>query len=275
MPFDGFSTNPVTRGSPFTPSSFIHQWSTPDFSTTHKCQDWILWTDLFSNQTSSPNTPVWKSFVEFAVYLFIALIFAGLSSTMTVYLSSSESVQSAKDRVSDLGSIPAQSALPSDPSHPTDAINGNLAHGQSMNQNSPDCGLLNPCMHSVESADPNPLLPPSRPRFSTQSSYSSSRQETLTAPNQVDSTKLSAVTPRAKKVAYFAAGSGIPEIKCILSGWVLRRSMILDLTYSETDIGAIQVLSFVVTWVPPQCSPNPLVLHFRWHPACHLAKKVP
>ncbi|EGG13118.1 uncharacterized protein MELLADRAFT_46362 [Melampsora larici-populina 98AG31] len=167
----------------FSSSSFIQTWST-SLTTTSSCPNWILWTDVVSSDGSDTH----RRFVGYSVYLFIALCFAGLSSIMTVYLSSSESVYSAKDRSHD-PSIPSSSKTlqTSKPSYE------NIRHCESVPQS--------PEIHQPSSSS-SPLNEESDETY---------------VPNEP-----SVTTPRAHKVAYFAAGSGIPEIKCILSGFVIR-----------------------------------------------------
>ncbi|SCZ90228.1 BZ3500_MvSof-1268-A1-R1_Chr1-3g01854 [Microbotryum saponariae] len=63
-----------------------------------------------------------------------------------------------------------------------------------------------------------PALLSSRPGLSPSPSVSFRPEDSLRA----DDGKLQLPTPRPRKVMYFAAGSGIPEIKTILSGMVIR-----------------------------------------------------
>ncbi|KAH9812858.1 chloride channel, partial [Melampsora americana] len=182
-PFNTFSAQPTLRSSPFTSNSFIQTWSTP-LPTTSSCPNWILWTDVLSSDLS----PAHRGFAGYFVYLLIAICFAGLSSLMTVYLSSSQSVYSAKDRAP-TPSIPFFSK--------THRTSKSSYHNHDHHE-------------SVEHS-------PERHQQSSSSSPFNNESDDTYIPDEPPVT-----VPRVHKVAYFAAGSGIPEIKCILSGFVIR-----------------------------------------------------
>lgn len=89
-----------------------------------------------------------------------------MSSTLTIYLSSSASVYSSKDSPS----VPHPGFSPDFPKLPPESAYGSVDHSPSSN------------------------IP------------------------KVEAGKLIVPAPRPRKTMYFAAGSGIPEIKTILSG---------------------------------------------------------
>lgn len=73
---------------------------------------------------------------------------------------------------------------------------------------------------------PHPGLSPDYPALNFASSrsmsYASSISSSSTSIYQDRHTKIPVPHKRGRKVMFFAAGSGIPEIKCILSGFVIR-----------------------------------------------------
>ncbi|KNZ57872.1 uncharacterized protein VP01_2051g2 [Puccinia sorghi] len=152
------------RSPAFTSGSFISQWafksSSPD-SSSESCPDWRLWTDLLPHRLSQSIR------IEYLVYIFFSLLFAGLSSFLTVYLSRSTQIHASNNVESD--SNDSSSTI-----HATSHVTNSV---------------------------PN----------STCTSLPTSRK----CPQNGSSLKK--VPP---KISYFAAGSGIPEVKCILSGQV-------------------------------------------------------
>ncbi|KAA1116815.1 hypothetical protein PGTUg99_021891 [Puccinia graminis f. sp. tritici] len=170
-PFDFNATRRDYRSPAFSSRSFISQWSFKHPSSldypSESCPDWHPWTDLLS-----PHQPqsIW---IEYLVYIFFSLSFAGLSSLLTVYLSRSTQIHT---------STYAQS----DHNDSSSTIHNNLD-------------------------DPSPV-----PDASCSSYFDTLPTNRKSSRNQPSSTK---VPP---KISYFAAGSGIPEVKCILSGFVIR-----------------------------------------------------
>ncbi|OAV97007.1 hypothetical protein PTTG_26215 [Puccinia triticina 1-1 BBBD Race 1] len=169
--FDFNATRRNYRSPAFSSGSFISQWSfkspSPLESPSQSCPDWHPWTDLLSPHSSQP---IW---IEYLVYMFFSLFFAGLSSLLTVYLSRSTQIHT--------------STYPqSDHNDSSSTVHNNL--------NDPSPGIDANCSSYFDTLPTNPKPP------STQSSS-----------NRVP-----------PKISYFAAGSGIPEVKCILSGFVIR-----------------------------------------------------
>lgn len=158
------------RSPAFTSGSFISQWSfkssSPD-SSNGSCPDWRLWTDLFPHGLSQSIR------IEYLVYIFFSLLFAGLSSFLTVYLSRSTQIHASNNVEFDSNDSSSTIHASSHASNPV----------------------------------PN----------SACTSYFSFLPTSRKSPQIGSSPKK--VPP---KISYFAAGSGIPEVKCILSGFVIR-----------------------------------------------------
>jgi chloride channel 3/4/5 len=152
----------------FPATALIHAWKAPS----EDCADFVPWSEVLEGTTIDS----WR--IDYLVAIFLAIIFAAISSAMTVYLTSSETVFSAKD--------------------------SSTVHAPHPNQSIPP-----PALSRVQS------------RRSTRS-YGTlhSRQSTSDLKASLDTHLLPSTT--AKRVMYFAAGSGIPEVKAILSGFVIR-----------------------------------------------------
>ncbi|KAM0793320.1 hypothetical protein ACM66B_000778 [Microbotryomycetes sp. NB124-2] len=154
-------------------TSRITQWTYADAESIAECDTWRTWNQVWS-ETFSKHALI--SSFTFATYLIIAVAFATLASTMTIYLTASTSVFSSKDSPS----MPHPGFSPDFPAMPARGVSTYGSFDQS--EGSSDVGSASKCF------DPN----------------------------------LSSSPPRARKTLYFAAGSGIPEIKTILSGFVIR-----------------------------------------------------
>ncbi|KAK4050514.1 hypothetical protein OIO90_005097 [Microbotryomycetes sp. JL221] len=140
------------------------------------CSDWrtwkSVWEDSLNGQSALTNT------LAFATYLVVALAFATLASTMTIYLTASTSVFSSKDSPS----VPYPGFSPDFPAIPT-RINSMY-------------GSFDVANNAASSGD--------------------------TQAKQLADSEIKQSLARPRKTLYFAAGSGIPEIKTILSGFVIR-----------------------------------------------------
>ncbi|KAH9464719.1 hypothetical protein Pst134EB_004234 [Puccinia striiformis f. sp. tritici] len=171
-PFSFNVTRRDYRSPAFKSGSFISQWSnkSPSLleSPGESCPDWHLWADLLPSDLTQS---IW---IEYLIYIFFSLTFAGLSSLLTVYLSRSTQTHTSNFAESD--------------------HKDNLS---TINENSFD--------------DINHV--PNTARSSYFASFSPHRKSSNTQ------SKSTQVPP---KISYFAAGSGIPEVKCILSGFVIR-----------------------------------------------------
>ncbi|WVN85875.1 uncharacterized protein L203_101027 [Cryptococcus depauperatus CBS 7841] len=149
------------------------------------CADWVEWGQLFDpdNQHGSENAWIYSG-PEFLTYAIMALILATVSSCMTVYLSSSVHHTTSKDSAF---LTPPQTL----PTKHTDASPTKLGVGF------PD--LLNA------------------------NAIANERQPLLDSITNEPSTPLIEIPPtNTRKVMFYAAGSGIPEIKTILSGFVIH-----------------------------------------------------
>ncbi|SCV68354.1 BQ2448_475 [Microbotryum intermedium] len=138
--------------------------------TQEHCENWRTWGQVWLDRGGSEH---YAEAIAYLVFICIAVLFAVFASTMTIYLTASDSVYSSKDSPS----IPHPGFSPAFPARLS-----------------------------------------SRPGLSPSPSMSFRPDDPLRA----DDGKLHLPTPRPRKVMYFAAGSGIPEIKTILSGMVIR-----------------------------------------------------
>lgn len=149
-----------------TSSPFISTWRAAG---EEECLDFLSWSEVLEESAVSD----WH--LDWLIWVVLAVLFAFVSSAMTVYLTASSSVYSAKDAVT---STPV-----------------------------PSFRAATPSLSRVQS------------RRSTRSYFSTA----------TDASDLKATldehlppVPSKRRLMYYAAGSGIPEIKCILSGFVLR-----------------------------------------------------
>ncbi|SPO29570.1 related to chloride channel protein [Ustilago trichophora] len=166
----------------------------PIDSETDDCPGWITWGHKFG----SDKTKNW--FAGYAMYFVVAVIWASIASILTIYLTSSELY--LKDKVS-ASSTPA-------------IINSKRSDDQQDRDR-----------HVDEPDETTALL-------DHQQNAQASRSESAPAPTQradrIASRNFArlaneqraekAILPR--KVLYFATGSGISEVKCILSGFVIH-----------------------------------------------------
>ncbi|PLW15660.1 hypothetical protein PCANC_15090 [Puccinia coronata f. sp. avenae] len=169
-PFGFNATRGDYRSPAFSSGSFISQWSfkspLPLDAPSESCPDWHRWTDLLPSHLTQS---IW---IDYLVYIFFSLSFAGLSSLLTVYLSRSTQIHASQNAESD--SNDSSSTIRND-------------------------------------------FDEARPVSDTTDSYFAPLLSHRKS-SKIESSSIK-VPP---KISYFAAGSGIPEVKCILSGFVIR-----------------------------------------------------
>ncbi|ORY75039.1 chloride channel [Leucosporidium creatinivorum] len=148
-----------------------------------ECRDWTTWGEVWSAWTGGGGEGE-QGVVNYLAFILIAIIFSTTASTLTIYLTSSTSVYSSKDSPS----MPHPGFSPDFPSLP---IPTRAAVGSSTTYGTLGGGVENGSAEDGEGA---------------------------TGGKDEDEPSIS----RPRKTLYFAAGSGIPEIKTILSGFVIR-----------------------------------------------------
>jgi chloride channel 3/4/5 len=160
----------------------------PVDSETEDCPGWISWGQKFGS-TDSHN---WAA--SYSMYFVVAILWASIASILTIYLTSSELY--LKDPASQ------SSATANLNQKPSSSSDGDARqHGDSSDQ---------------EPTETSALLP--------NASSGANRPDRLHSrdfarrANEQRASK--AILPR--KVLYFATGSGISEVKCILSGFVIH-----------------------------------------------------
>ncbi|GAA6058723.1 hypothetical protein JCM10212_003411 [Sporobolomyces blumeae] len=171
-----------------TGASFVlHGWS--GLSTrkvgSDECPDWTTWADVW--QTKTGEGYVSGQVVEYASYILLAILFSTTASALTIYFTSSTAVYSSKDSLETRTN--SSTASPSDPS----CGHSQLSHAAPAHT------------PNLEQYHKSPLSFPTS-------------QDEVPEPGA----ELGIPRPRPRKTLYFAAGSGIPEIKTILSGFVIR-----------------------------------------------------
>ncbi|WVF72754.1 hypothetical protein IAT40_007572 [Kwoniella sp. CBS 6097] len=147
------------------------------------CGDWVEWGEYFAPKEKGGPEGAWIwGGPEFVSYALVALALATIASCLTVYLSSSAHHTTSKDST-----------------------------------------FLAPISESKDNQQANSSKPPSRPLSS--SNNANERQPLLEGIANEPVTPLIEAFPSIeppRKVMFYAAGSGIPEIKTILSGFVIH-----------------------------------------------------
>ncbi|KAM0755539.1 hypothetical protein T439DRAFT_341321 [Meredithblackwellia eburnea MCA 4105] len=156
------------------------------YSSTSKgeaCENWRTWGQVWSGSKAGGIGGAGDLIpVDFVAYTLIAVILASVSAFLTINLTSSTSIYSSKDDSPSVYSFPSP---PTSQQHPAPKSHHPAAsYGATEN--------ITPNGNGTSIHDEPSSLPP--PMF----------------------------YPKPHKVMYFAAGSGIPEIKTILSGFVIR-----------------------------------------------------
>ena len=241
------SQAPVMR-SAIAARSFIHAWAGPRFEIASEngqhCTAWQEWSSVLDGEGSKPI----RWMLEYGIYVLMAvrltlalvclpqlpprvlkpglapqLVFATFASTLTIYLSSSESVVSAKDvsaassekdshgQTSTTGRGGMSNTLPRSASYQS---YGTVTFGSRSKR-----GRASQRQLSLDTTFSEPLLTP-RSQPSPGRTSVDGDDGTNTGNEHTPHFSAPEVVPR--KVMYYAAGSGIPEIKTLLSGFVIR-----------------------------------------------------
>lgn len=156
-----------------------------------ECPGWITW----GEKLTKDGKDSWLE--DYGMYILVAVCWASIASLLTIYLTSSELYVSNKD------SNPLVTAF----SSKNKASNGEQPNGESS---------LTTTLTTTTGLPPSersPLLPKSA------SSTTILPSKML---SQLASEQISAQALPPRKVLYFGSGSGIPEVKCILSGFVIH-----------------------------------------------------
>ncbi|CBQ68494.1 related to chloride channel protein [Sporisorium reilianum SRZ2] len=173
---------------------------TPIDSEIEDCPGWITWGQKFG----SIRDKNWLA--SYAMYFAVAVLWASIASILTIYLTSSELYLKDKDVASPTATIlnhksiskcqDADAPDTSDDPTETTALLGQQHNAQASRSTS--CAAA--ATTATERAD-----------GATSRNYARLANENRTQ---------NAILPR--KVLYFATGSGISEVKCILSGFVIH-----------------------------------------------------
>ncbi|CAO1618827.1 unnamed protein product [Sympodiomycopsis kandeliae] len=152
------------------------------------CPGWVRWSEVLS----SNKQDYW--WADYAVYIVIAILWASIASILTIYLTSSELYISRKRQ--DFDQTKPQERQQ----------NGTQPHHDHTN---------------AAPTEVSPLL-----QRTTQTRDSSSRPSSAAIPpkllSQIAGEHRANKANSPRKVLYFGSGSGISEIKCILSGFVIH-----------------------------------------------------
>ncbi|TKY89535.1 hypothetical protein EX895_001320 [Sporisorium graminicola] len=170
---------------------------TPVDSETEDCPGWITWRQKFGSVKDK------NSLAGYAMYFAVAVLWASIASILTIYLTSSELYLKDKDAAS-----------------PTTTILNQKPTWDSQDGHDPD----------DEPTETTALLgqhhneQPSRSTSTATAAAATERAERAASRNYArlanEHRAQKAILPR--KVLYFATGSGISEVKCILSGFVIH-----------------------------------------------------
>ncbi|KAK0539110.1 hypothetical protein OC835_001245 [Tilletia horrida] len=221
------------------------------------CPSWVTWAERFSSDGSDN----WLA--DYGMYILIALLWAGIASMLTIYLTSSDLYTSRKNSSPIASELTPDEPLPDHSKAHAHAAGLSQAHHDENGGSNGDNGydaqrhedeheerLETPFQSRPTSAidERTSLLsastPHRRPDFSRQSTsvtydsmlsigsqggngnVSAAASAAAGVPTKVVSTlaaenrKVAALAPR--KTLYFGSGSGISEVKCILSGFVIH-----------------------------------------------------
>ncbi|CAD6905096.1 unnamed protein product [Tilletia controversa] len=201
------------------------------------CPNWVTWAELFS----SDGKDNWLA--DYGMYIVIALLWASIASLLTLYLTSSDLYTSRKNSSPIASELTPDEPLPdhskpfdSDDGHENEQENGQRSDSSEHSDDRQD-QASNPFQSRPTSTidERTSLLSgqsDQRPSFTSRSMYDSTfsgqgaGESGPALPTKVVSTlaaesrKSAALAPR--KVLYFGSGSGISEVKCILSGFVIH-----------------------------------------------------
>ncbi|KAK0552634.1 hypothetical protein OC846_002807 [Tilletia horrida] len=192
------------------------------------CADWTTWGEAFSGDGKDN----WLA--DYGMYIIIALLWAGIASMLTIYLTASDLYTSRKDPTSGVSERPAGQQLAGQAS--TDTAPSSESDAPETSESDSNTPTERTALLSHQNAHSNrPILSRQSTatyeslfsdgsRFSADFGQASSNARPL--PTKVVSTlaaenrKNAALAPR--KTLYFGSGSGISEVKCILSGFVIH-----------------------------------------------------
>jgi chloride channel 3/4/5 len=156
----------------------------PSSSTAVECDDWVEWGQFFGNDETDSESSFWNE-PEFVAYFFIALALACTASALTYYITSSATHVTSKDSAF-LGPTRRDMSTHASPVTPKPTERQPLLQNNNSNNNNHNNNYYNNNNHRQIEPEPEPPAEAARP------------------------------------VIYMAAGSGIPEIKTILSGFVIH-----------------------------------------------------
>ncbi|SNX85868.1 related to chloride channel protein [Melanopsichium pennsylvanicum] len=168
---------------------------TPVDSETEDCPGWITWRHKFGSTTNK------NWFAGYGTYFFVAVLWASIASILTIYLTSSELYLKDKDAPSPTSVIIQQKRT-------SDAGQGDSI----VDEPNETTALLGASQQQQQNGEPSTRTE-ANPRADRMTSHNVAR---LANKQRADM----AILPR--KVLYFATGSGISEVKCILSGFVIH-----------------------------------------------------
>ena len=170
----------------------------PVDSETEDCPGWIAW----SQKLGSIKDKNWLA--GYAMYFGVAVLWASIASILTIYLTSSELYLKDKDAATPTATIlnpEFASTTTSKAQHVDDTTNGPHETTALLGQ-----------QHNAQ---------PSRSESHTTAMENSDRVTSRNYARLANEHRAqNAILPR--KVLYFATGSGISEVKCILSGFVIH-----------------------------------------------------
>ncbi|BGO96631.1 Chloride channel [Rhodotorula toruloides] len=147
-----------------------------------ECEAWTTWVDVWRRWTGEGEGA--GEAASYIAYIAIALVFAVLASVLTIYFTASTSVYSSKDSLASprLGNTAKLADLPGASASPPASTSKYGATDQVVSASTSEASLDTALQGHAEPV----------------------------------------AVPRTRKTLYYAAGSGIPEIKTILSGFVIR-----------------------------------------------------
>ncbi|KAJ1023093.1 hypothetical protein NDA16_003246 [Ustilago loliicola] len=160
------------------------------------CPGWITWSQKFGSLKHS------NWFAGYSMYFIVAVIWASIASILTIYLTSSELYLKGSDAPS-----PSSAIISQKPS--------NQGQDEDHAANEPD--ETTALLAQQRNGQPSQSQPSAAAANNETADRVTSRNFARIA-NEQRAEK--AILPR--KVLYFATGSGISEVKCILSGFVIH-----------------------------------------------------
>lgn len=160
------------------------------------CPGWVTWNHKFGSVINSNN-----QLAGYSMYFVIAVLWASIASILTIYLTSSELYLKDQDASSSATTILTQKRA-AQHQQTDDVVHEPTETTALLAQQLPNQHSSHPASTAAPTNDANCV---------------SSRNYARLANEQ---RAQNAILPR--KVLYFATGSGISEVKCILSGFVIH-----------------------------------------------------